>query len=226
MPQDQAQRLGTVRKTAVSFWAACLGFEQVTGSTPQGTPLLHTQLGSHIYSCTSLRRCKPTGVQGICKAVQLSKWRMKRGQKKSHPTHDGFMAEITLHTPSCKSCQSASAISSCLQIRMRPVSLSSVRAGELLSGKGESLKKKKDSDDCRCEELHKHLARSKEQSSLVGKESSCTRETLHRGCGWASRGQGGIFLTVIAQFRDCKWWEWNRGWSLHYTVAVSGVPAG
>lgn len=50
---------------------------------------------------------------GICKSVQVLKRRRRRvDKKKKHtPTHEGFMAEITLHTPSWRICQSSSAIS-------------------------------------------------------------------------------------------------------------------
>lgn len=49
---------------------------------------------------------------GVCKSVQVLKWRRRRVKKKKHtPTYEGFMAEITLHTPSWRICQSSSAIS-------------------------------------------------------------------------------------------------------------------
>lgn len=56
--------------------------------------------------------------------------------------------------------------------------------------------KKTDQDDFPCKDLCEHLALGKEQSSLVGKESS-TCETLHKGCGWG-RSHSGIFLARTA----------------------------
>lgn len=100
------------------------------------------------------------------------------------------MGEITLHTPSWKSCQSSSAISSCLQVGMSFSELGGSRRASKWKRKISLKEELTMGTMALVKSCTSIWQEAKSKSSLVGKDCC---ETLYTGCGWGSRGQGGIF---------------------------------